>query len=309
MLPIFRSLKIKGTSVVKIVATLCAMGCLHWTAIADDEVTTTNAWTPQNARFGLFDCLDHRSGYYVDSFPQPLLVDDTSLEAEGELEGSYLHTEAGSKRDDVVTAEGQRSFGVVTFELEAPYERSVHSHGTAQGFDNIELNGRCPFYQYVSANGWFDTTAGAGLDAGIPVNSAVSKDTELEPAVFDDLKIGNHFTIQTVLGYDKSFGGGGDGGEEEFEYGLAFAWAVPHTELPIPGVQRISPMFEVDSELGLNEDETGQNSVLGGAGFRLDFKPIGELEPSLGLSYVFPMSSVALKDVHWGIATSFTVEF
>ena len=285
------------------------MGCVHFAAIADDEITTTNSWTPQNSRFGLFDCLDHRSGYYEDSFPQPLLLDDTSLEPDGELESEYLHTAASHKRDDTISAEVQKSFGVVTFELETPYQRSVRSHGTVQGIGDIELNGRCPAYQYVTANGWFDTTAGAGVDVGIPVNSKVSKNTELEPAVFDDLKFGKHFTIQALLGYDKLFGGGDDGGEEEFEYGLDFACTISHAELPIPGVERISPMFEVDGEVGLNKDETGQNDVLGSAGFRLDFRPIGGLEPSLGLGYVFPMSSVAHKDVHWGIAISLTVEF
>jgi len=41
----------------------------------------------------------------------------------------------------------------------------------------------------------------------------------------------------------------------------------------------------------------------------LDFQPISGLEPSLGLSYVFTIGSVARQVVHWGIATSFTVEF
>jgi hypothetical protein len=288
---------------------LFVSGCIHSTAIADDESTATNSWTAQNSRFGLFDCLDHRSGYYEDSFPEPLLLDDTSPEPDGEIELNYLHTAAGDQRSDTYSVEGQKSFGVVAFDLEIPYERFSDSDDTEQGIGNIELTAHCPIYQYVSANGWFDTTAGIGMGVGIPVNSDVSKNTELEPGIFDDLKIGNHFTIQAILGYDKLFGGGDNGGSEEFEYGLDFAYTIPRTELPIPGIESISPMFEVDSELGLNEDESGQNSVLGGAGFRLDFRPIGELEPSLGLSYVFPMSSVAREEVHWGIATSFTVEF
>jgi hypothetical protein len=305
----FRRLNIRRNSVVKIVAILFAVGGIHSTVMADDEMAATNSWTPQNSRFGLLDCLDHRSGYYEDSFPTPLLIDETDWEPEGELELNYLHTAAGGKRDDVLAGEVEQSLDLVTFELEVPYQRSVRSHGTVQGIGDLELDARCPAYQYVSPNGWFDTTAGAGLDVGIPVNSPVSKDTELEPAVFNDLRFCNRFTIQAEVGYDKSFGGGDDGGEEEIEYGLDFACAIPRTELPIPGVARISPMFEVDGELGLNEDETGLNSVLGSAGFRVDFRPIGELEPTLGIGYVFPMSSVARKDVHWGFATSFTVEF
>jgi hypothetical protein len=305
-----RSLKIRTNSIAKIVVILIAVTCIDFIASADDDdVAATNLWTAQNARFGPFDCLDHRSGYYGDTFPQGLLVEDTSAEQEGELELNYLHTGAGKKKDDVISAEAQKSFGVFTFELELPYERTVHSHSKTEGVGNIEVNGRCPLYQYVSANGVFDNSAGVGVDVGIPNNSPVSKNTELEPGIFDDFKIGNHFTVQATLAYDKLFGGGSDGGEEDFEYGLDFAWAVPHTELPIPGVDRISPMFEVDGELGLNMDEANQNNVLGGAGFRMDFKSVCNLQPSLGLSYIFPMSAVARKDVRWGFATSFTVEF
>jgi len=311
LLNIFRSLKITKYSAVKIFLTFIAVVCVRFIACADDDdVTATNLWTPQHSRFGLFNALDHRSGYYRDSFPQGLLVEDTSAEEEGELELNYLHTAADVKRDDIVSAEAQKSLGVLTFELEVPYQRSVNSHGAVvEGVGNIELNARMPLYQYVPANGAVDNTAGVGVELGIPVNSAVSKNTELEPGVFNDLQLGNHFTVQATLGYDKSFGGGDDGGEEDFEYGLNLAWAIPYTQLPIPGVQRISPMFEVDGELGLNEDESGQNSVLGSAGFRADFKPVCGLDPSLGLAYVFPMSAVAHKDVHWGIASSFTVEF
>jgi hypothetical protein len=307
---IFRPLKIRTNSAAKVVATLIAANCICFIASADDDdVAATNVWTAQNARFGPFDCLDHRSGYYGDTFPQGLLVEETSAEPEGELELNYLHTGAGKKKDDIIGSEFQKSFGVFTFELELPYQRTVRSHGTLEGVGNIELNTRMPAYQFVSANGVFDTTAGVAVDVGIPVNSPVSKNTELEPGVFDDFKVGNHFSVQTTLAYDKLYGGGSDGGEEDFEYGLDFAWAIPHTELPIPGVDRISPMFEVDGELGLNEDESGKNNVLGSAGFRIDFKTVYTLQPSLGLSYVFPMRAIARKDVHWGFATSFTVEF
>jgi hypothetical protein len=289
---------------------LFAVACIHLTAWADDDDTaTTNSWTPQNSRFGLFGVLDHRSGYYQDSFPQALLLDDTSMEPEGELEFSYLHTSAGDQRTDTESAEVQKSFGVATFELEVPYERASDSDDTVQGVGNIELNGRCPFFQWVSASGCLDTTIGPIVDLGIPVNSQVSKNTELEPGIFNDLKIGDRFTIQTILGYSKLFGGGDDGGSEEFEYGFDFAYAVPHAWLPIPGVRDFSPMFELNGEVGLNEDEAGQNDLLGSIGFRADLKPIGELQPSIGVGYVFPMTSAARDEVHWGIAANFTVEF
>ena len=75
--------------------------------MADDE-TITNSWTIENSRFGLFNSLDHRSGYYTDSFPQPLIVEDTSLE-ETELELNYQHTAAGDQqRSDILSGEFKR---------------------------------------------------------------------------------------------------------------------------------------------------------------------------------------------------------
>jgi hypothetical protein len=304
----FRPLKIPESFIAEIATTLLVAGCVHLTAMADDETPTINAWTPQNSRFGAFDCLHHRSGYYQDSFPEPLLLEETSWEPEGELELNFLHT-ANDQRSDSAGAEFEKSFGVATLDLEVPYQRFSGSDETEQGVGNIELSVRCPIYQSLSADGFFDTTAGIDVGVGIPVNSPVSQNTELEPLVFDDLKFGNHFTVQVLLGYDKLFGGGDDGGEEEIEYGLDFGYAIPRAELPIPGVQELSPMVEVDDQFGLNEDEAGQNSVLGSAGFRLDFRPIAELEPSIGFGYVFPISSMGRKEVHWGIIASFTNDF
>jgi hypothetical protein len=266
-------------------------------------------WTPQNSRFGLFNALDHRSGYYLDCLPRPLLLDETSLEPEGELELTALHTEASGQQSDILTAEIEKGFGLVTFELDLPYEWNSDAGDVSEGIGDIDLGARCPVYQSVSANGFFDTTLGVALNVGIPVNSEVSKNTELDPAIFNDLRLSKHFTIQTFLGYSTLFGGGDEGGSQEFEYGLNFAYTIPRAALPVPGVQEFSPMFELDGELGLNQDEAGQNSLLGSVGFRLHFKPIGGLEPELGVGYVFPMSSVAREEVHWGVITSLSFEF
>jgi len=45
-----------------------------------DAAAGTNAVVATDPRFGLLDGLDHRSAYYEEFFPQPLLVDDTGLE-------------------------------------------------------------------------------------------------------------------------------------------------------------------------------------------------------------------------------------
>jgi hypothetical protein len=268
----------------------------------------TNSPASLEPHYGFLNWIDPRSAYNQEFFPQPLLVDNTGLE-DGEVELNYLHTRDNDQHSDTVTAEVEKSVGLLTLEVDVPYEREADSDDSSQGIGNIDLEARYPLYQFVSANRFFDNTFGAAMEVGIPVNSPVSKNTELEPEIFNDLKLGNHFTLQTLLGYDALFGGGDEGGQQSFEYGFAFGYALPHRDLPLPGVQQLTPLFELSGETGLNQGESGQNSLLGSAGFRLDLKPIGELQPTLGLSYVFPMDSVAREEVHWGIAVSLELEF
>lgn len=281
-------------------------------ALADNDdaaQTGTNSLTASDSRFGLFDALDHRSAYYGEFFPQPLLVEDTGLEQDGELEFSSLHTQANDQKTDLVSAGFQKSFGLLTFEVEFPYEWASDSDDSMQGMDSIEVSAHYPLYQFVSANGFFDTTLGVEIESDIPVNSAVSKNTELDPKVYNDLKLGEHFSLQSVLGYDTLFGGGDEGGLQTFEYGFAFGYALLNSQASLPGVQQFTPLFELDGETGLNKEESGQNSLLGSIGFRLDLKTIGDVQPSIGLGYVFPIDNGASTEVHWGIASSLTLEF
>ncbi len=279
--------------------------------MADNQapVADTNSLVAPDSRFGLFNGLDHRSAYYQDFFSQPLLVADTGLEEDGEFEFGSLHTQANGQRNDIVTAGVQKSFGLLTLELAVPYERHSDADDVSQGIGNIDLEARCPLYQFVSVNGFFDTTLGAVMEAGIPVNSAVSKNSEFAPQIFNDLRLGKHFSLQSVFGYSTLFGGGNDGGLQTFEYGFDFGYTIPHSELRLPGVQQFIPMFELAGETELNQADSGQNSLLGSLGFRLDLKPIGEVQPGLGLGFVFPVDNGARTEVHWGIATSLTLEF
>jgi hypothetical protein len=299
------------TAVIAGTRILSAVAIIQINATADDQAAPsgTNSVVAPHARFGLFDGLDHRSAYNQEFFPQPLLVDDTGLEQDGELEFNFLHTQASAQHSDMVMAGVQKSFGMLTLELGVPYERNSDSDDTSQGVSNIDLSARYPLFQFVSATGFFDTTLGVGMETGIPVNSAVSKNTEWNPVVFNDVKLGEHFSIQTVLGYDALLGGGENGGLQTFEYGFAFGYAVPHGELPLPGVKQFTPLFELDGETELNNGESGQSSLLGSIGFRADLKPIGDVQPSFGLGFVFPIDSGAREEVHWGIATSLTVDF
>ena len=44
----------------------------------------------------------------------------------------------------------------------------------------------------------------------------MSRNRGIGPEVFNALKLGQHFTIQTVLGYSTLLGGGDDGGAQTF---------------------------------------------------------------------------------------------
>jgi len=273
-------------------------------AAIQSSIATSSAGT----RYGLFDWLDHRSEYGQDVFPEPFLVDDSASE-DGEARLDWLHTGGNGQHGDEVKAEVEKGFGLLTLELEVPYERNTESGQTSQGIGNIELGARYPVYQFVSGNGFVDSTLGAAMEVGIPVNSAVSKNTELVPKLFDDLKLDKHFTLQSIVGWSTFFGGGDDGGLQTFEYGLVFGCTIPHEELPLPGVQRFIPMFELTGETQLNKDDPGHNSLLGDVGFRLNLKTIGSIQPRPGFAFVFPIDEGARADLHWGIFTSLVFEF
>jgi hypothetical protein len=260
-----------------------------------------------DTRYGLFNWLDHRSDYGQGIYPEPFLVDDSDLEI-NEARLDWLHTKGNGQQSDVVTAEVEKGFGLVTLELEVPYERDVSDGAISQGAGNIDLGARTPFLQFVSAHGLVDSTFGAAIEVGIPTFSSVSRNTELVPKLFDDLKLGS-FTLQSIIGYSTLFGGGEDGGLQTFEYGFVFGYTIEHRQLPIPGVQRFIPVFELSGETALNKDNPGQNSLLGNAGFRLNLNTVGPIQPRLGLGFVFPVDKGARNDVHWGIITSLVFEY
>jgi len=261
-----------------------------------------------NTRYGFLDGLDHRSIYGQGFFPEPLLVGESDVDNEVRLD--WLHTEADAKQDDNAKLEVEKSFGLMTVELEVPYERAAASgEGTQDGIGNIDVGARYPFYQFVSANNLFDTTFGAAVEAGIPVNSDVSKNTEFVPKVFNDLRVGEHFTLQTLLGYATLFGGGEDGGLQTFESGFVFGYTIQHEELPLPGIQQFIPLFELVGDTQMNHGDSGKTSLVGNAGFRANLKAVGPVQPRLGLGFVFPLDNNARADVHWGIITSLVFEY
>jgi hypothetical protein len=274
-----------------------------WTANAQ-----TNSLAAVDTHYGLFNWLDHRSSYGQGIFPEPFLVDDSDLEV-NEARLDWIHTKARSSTGDEATAEIEKGFGLLTVEAEFHYERASDAGHVVDGIGNIDLGARYPFYQFVSQNGLVDTTLGAGIEVGIPVHSSVSKNTELVPKLFNDLRLGSHLTLQIIVGYSTLFGGGEEGGAQAFEYGLDLGYTIPHAQLRIPHVQQLIPLFEVSGETALNHGESGRNSVTGVAGFRVNLDAIGRVQPRLGLGFIFPLNGEARNDVHWGIATSLVFEY
>lgn len=140
-------------------------------------------------------------------FPEPFVVDDSDLET-GEVRLDWQHTKGNDQHSDIVTGEVEKGFGLLTLELEVPFERDISDDTVSEGIGNINVGARHPVYQYVSANGLLDSTFGVGVEVGIPVHSSVSKNTELVPKIFNDLKFGDHLTLQSIFGYSTLLGRG-----------------------------------------------------------------------------------------------------
>jgi hypothetical protein len=263
-----------------------------------------------DTRYGLFNLLDHRSNYGQGVLPEPFLVDDSDLET-NEFRLDWLHTAAPGQHSNVLKTEIEYGFGLVTVEVEMPVEWNHADGKTVSGFDNIDVGVRAPFYQYVSQSGFVNTTFGAALEVGIPTHSSLSKNTELVPKIFNDITMGSHFSIQSIVGYSALFGPSSEEGEEggvrAFEYGFVFGYRIPSSELPVPGVQQLIPVFELSGSKELNKERT--NELLGTAAIRADLNPIGRIQPRPGVGFVFPLTSDSHQDTHWGIVTSLVFEF
>ena len=304
-------LRIKNSAGVLRMASILAFG----PALVVNAQTLTqsnaqlSAQSPnQDTRYGLFNSLDHRSSYGLGVFPEPFLVDDSDLEV-NEARLDWVHTKAHNASADELTAELEKGFGQLTLEVELHYERNVDAGEVTDGIGNIDVGARYPLYQFVSTSGFVDSTFGAAVEVGIPVHSSVSKNTEFVPKVFNDLRLGDHFTVQSIVGYSTLFGGGEEGGTQVLEYGFDFGYAIQHDQLPIPRVRQLVPMFELSGETGMNNGQSGTTSLSGVGGFRMNIYAIGRVQPRLGFGVIFPLNSNSRDDQHWGITTSLVFEY
>ena len=270
-------------------------------------------------RYGPFGIYDHRSLYGKGVFPEPFMVDDSDGEV-NEFRVDWSHQRGKGQNDNITTVELEHGNGLWTLELEVPYEydtsntydsatRSV-DHQRVKGFDNINPGARMPVYQYVSPDESIDTTFGVAIEVGVPTNSPLSKNTEIVPKVFNDTRIGEHFTVQTILGYSFLRGSEATGaGEQHFEYGMVFGWTFPHSELPLPDVQDFIPVVELQGATLFNTRQGGDDNLVANLAFRANLFSIGRVQPRLGVGLLLPVDKGARDDFHWGIYTSFVFEF
>jgi hypothetical protein len=260
----------------------------------------------ESERYGFLNLLDHRSRYGESWFPEPLRAPEMDVDREFRVD--WFHTEQTQANTDQVTAEMEYNFGLLTLEAEAHYLREQDGADFNQGVGNVELAARYPFYQYVTRDDFFDYTLAAGLELGIPTQSEVSHDTEIVPKLLQLMRFGEHFSVQSSLGYS-SLIGPEEGGNGTLEYSVILGYAIEHDQLPLPGVQRVIPLLELIGETGVAGEENSATNLSGTAGVRINFNAIGEVQPRLGLGYAFPLNDVAREEMRWGVIVSMVFEF
>jgi hypothetical protein len=263
-----------------------------------------------DTRYGLFNLLDHRSKYGSNWFPEPLNSDENDVDQEFRL--NYFHAEKHGFREHEASVEIEKSFGLLTLEVEVPYVYEEETEdGVTQSTDGlgaVELSARHPFFQYVSQNGFFDYTAGARIEVAIPTGSDVSKNTEFVGGVFQTIGLGDHFSIQNSVGYSTLFGPNDASGEQVLEYAAVFGYNF-ELEGKTLAMARITPIFEIDGETALNHADSGTTLLEGVLGVLINFDSIGIGQPKFMVGYVFPINDDARNEFDWGITTSLILEY
>ena len=269
-------------------------------------------------RYGPFGLFDHRSLYGKGVYPEPFIVDDSDGEV-NEFRVDWSHQGGKGQNTNVVTVELEHGNGLWTLELEVPYEYDTSNvfdpatgtvdHSRVQGFDNINPCARMPLYQFVSEDEAIDTTFGVAIEVGVPSNSPLGKNAEIVPKIFNDTRIGEHFSLQTILGWSFLRGSqASGGGEQHFEYGMVFGWTIPHHELPLPDVQDFIPMLELQGYTLANTHLGGQDNLTANLAFRANL--FGRA-CSQGWASVILCRWIRVRraDFHWGVYTSLVFEF
>ncbi|HEY1628984.1 MAG TPA: hypothetical protein VGF52_03940 [Tepidisphaeraceae bacterium] len=285
---------------------LCViLGVLALTGFANLSRADSDDASTGTGRYGLFNGLDHRSKYATNWFPEPINSDELDQDQEYRING--FHAEKRGFQDTELSAEIEKSWQLLSIEIEIPYEREVDDGDRSEGMGNIEFSARHPLFQYVSPSGFFDYTFGGRFEIGIAPNSEISEDTEVVGAVFQTIGLGNNFSIQMSAGYSTLIGPGDDGGEQNIETTAIFGY-----NLDNPGflhLTRITPEFELDGETAMNHGGDGQTALTGATGLLFAFDSIKWGEPKIQVGYIFPLNDAARQDFDWGITTSLILEF
>lgn len=269
-----------------------------------------------SVRYGLFNGLDQRSRYGQYWFPEPFRAPE--MDVDDELRLDWVHAETSGRQADELKLELEKSFGLLTLELETAYERQAQSgidpdtaltfRERSEGVGAIELSARHPIYQWVSSDERFDFSLVSALEVAIPSNTSVSKDGELVPQLYGLLRIGERFSIQSSVGYSFVIGPE-DSGNQVLEYSVVLGWDISPDDLPLPKfIERVTPIVEVIGERGMNHGNY-TNVLTGTAGFRVNFAAFGAIQPRIGLGYLFPIDGGGRDELDWGILTSIVFEF
>jgi hypothetical protein len=270
--------------------------------------SSARAEVPGSTRYGPFGLYDSRSKYDTNWFPEPMRSDESDTDQELRL--NYFHAEKTDHRQDEATLEVEKSFGMVSFEIEVPYERDEETTADgkerAEGIGAPELSARGPFFQYVSPEKFFDYTFGGRVEVAIATGSEVAQDTEVVWGLFQTIGLGEHFSVQTSVGYSSLYGPGEDGGTRSLESAAIFGYNIDITNSPIV---RITPELELDGETALNKGESGSTEFTGTLGALISFDSIRWGQPKFLAGYVFPINDTARDDFNWGVTVSLILEY
>ncbi len=258
-----------------------------------------------------FNLLDHRSRYGTGFFPEHFR--QTSLDAEHELRADYFHGEHKGRRESEIESEVEWAIGNLTLTIEGEWESEHEFNGAAferkEGWQTVKFKAHHPVYQFVSKDNFFDYTLVGKVSLGLPLAGNMhTDDYEIYPLLGQMLRLGEHFSAQTWTGVN-FVTGSKEGGNHELRYGALLGWNIYHHEVPIPGTQSFAPLLELDGQRFLAGPERGENRLFGVAGVRVNFNPIGRVQPRVGVGYLFPIDQGARRELSWGIQTSLILEF
>jgi hypothetical protein len=260
-----------------------------------------------------FNLLDHRSRYGTGFFPEHFR--QTSLDAEHELRADYFHGEHSGRRESEIESEVEWAINNLTLTIEGEWESEHEFDADAgsfvrnEGWQTVKFKAHHPVYQFVSSNDFLDYTLVGKVSVGLPLAGNMhTDDYEIQPLLGQMLRLGEHFSAQTWTGVN-FVTGSKDGGNHELRYGALLGWNISHKEMPIPGTVSATPLLELDGQRFLAGPERGDDRLFGVAGVRVNFVPVGPVQPRVGVGYLFPIDEGARQELSWGVQTSLILEF